>query len=99
MKEYSSNVKEEKNLQNPIEILSSVIRQSSENLKNPVIIYNGNNLEDIQNISKFRYRAGLVSISNDISFLNKSKLYYGFDTIRLEKIIGNEEFEYYVYFI
>jgi len=56
--------------------LVSLISRYDDLLENCCIIYLGDEIEDIKQISKFNLKSPLIIFSDDIYFLSNARLYY-----------------------
>lgn len=58
-------------------ILINILKSVSSNLHKTMIVYRGNNLSDIENITKIRSDCFIFALSEDEYFIRQVKLYYG----------------------
>jgi hypothetical protein len=80
-------------LNSNIGVLCNLIRKYSENMKDCVVLYYGDDREDLENFSKIRFKSFVTVISSNEFFLNYAKLHFGITSLKIPPISNETELE------
>jgi pyruvate kinase len=66
-----------------------MIRRYLYQVQSGCVVYFGDEVKNIKNLAKMKIRAPIIVLSEELSFLNYSRLFYSVQTILLEEGIIN----------